>query len=152
MTFLIFRLSPKIILELKEKWSVFFFTFILWLKNILVTFFSQSRMILRNSRIPENLELDKRTKENFIYFIRPVVQCQVFSSLKCLEKCFHAAKPKNKGKHAHQIEILLLFSNSFSCLDSSAYTAKSSAPRLVPFSVMTPMKKWPHPNLCTVLG
>lgn len=92
MTFLIFRLSLKIILELREKWSVFFCihfvtkTIFLWL----FFFFFFDRMIFRKNKIPENLELDEWTKQDFIYFIKAVVQSRVFSLSKYLEKCSHA--------------------------------------------------------------
>lgn len=63
-------------------------------------------MILRN-RIPKNLVSGKQTKDDFIYFTQTAVPCQFFSGFKCLEKRFHAATLNSKGKHAHQIEILL---------------------------------------------
>lgn len=95
MTFLIFSLSLKINLQLKEKWSVLYF-YMHWLKknkNILATFFSQSRRILRNSRIPENLELDKQTKEDFIYFIQ-AMPVPVFLKLEMVGKCSKIKKQR----------------------------------------------------------
>lgn len=47
-------------------------------------------MIFRKNKIPENLELDEWTKQDFIYFIKAVVQSRVFSLSKYLEKCSHA--------------------------------------------------------------
>lgn len=61
--------------------------------NILVTFFSQSKRILRNNRIPENLELDKRTKEDFIYFIQ-AVPVPVFLKLEKVGKCSKIKKQR----------------------------------------------------------
>lgn len=98
MAFLIIKLRSKIILELKENLSLFF---------------CSNFVAKEPAKIPENLELDMRTKEDFIYFIRTAVLCQFFSGWKCLEKRFCAAKLKNKDKHIHQILKLLFVSNSF---------------------------------------
>lgn len=95
-------------------------------KKILVTFFSQSKRILRNNRIPENLELDKRTKEDFIYFIQ-AVPVPVFLKLEKVGKC---SKIKKQRQICSSNWITVFFSVFSSCLVSSTYTATAPAPQL----------------------
>lgn len=109
MTFLIFSLNLKINLELKEKWSVLHFhVHFLWLKKCFCDIFLSNDFEKQNSWRHDVRQVNKRWFYLFHsnYFSLPVF----FQAFECLEKHFHAATLKSKGKHAYQIEILLFVS------------------------------------------